>query len=141
MVSAAGFPSQQKWKVNYVVMQEPLNKSEKGIKRIIKIDGIIIYRPKLINLNGLTNNKISSLRFIIKLEASGNKLRNSWTTGTLIIHPFRTDNAVKNHFYSTLRRSLRRINKFYGFKNSTNQMKNLKPSTLTFLVEKSNESP
>ena len=53
---------------------------------------------------------------------------------------FRTDNAVKNHFYSTLRRSLRRINKFYGFKNSTNQMKNLKPSTLTFLIEKSNES-
>ena len=30
----------------------------------------------------------------------------------------RTDNSVKNHFYSTLRKSLRRINKFLGDKNS-----------------------
>lgn len=30
----------------------------------------------------------------------------------------RTDNAIKNHFYSTLRRSLRRINKILGDKNS-----------------------
>lgn len=30
----------------------------------------------------------------------------------------RTDNAIKNHFYSTLRRSLRRINKLLGDKNS-----------------------
>ena len=31
----------------------------------------------------------------------------------------RTDNSVKNHFYSTLRKSLRRINKFLGDKNSS----------------------
>ena len=48
---------------------------------------------------------------------------------------FRTDNAIKNHFYSTLRRSLRRINKYLGFKNSTNQMRVLKPSILCKLVE------
>ena len=30
----------------------------------------------------------------------------------------RTDNSIKNHFYSTLRRSLRRINKHVGDKNS-----------------------
>ena len=30
----------------------------------------------------------------------------------------RTDNSIKNHFYSTLRRSLRRINKLLGDKNS-----------------------
>lgn len=31
---------------------------------------------------------------------------------------FRTDNSIKNHFYSTLRRSLRRLNKCLGDKNS-----------------------
>ena len=34
---------------------------------------------------------------------------------------FRTDNTIKNHFYSTLRRALRRINKILGNKNSTNK--------------------
>ena len=33
--------------------------------------------------------------------------------------PFRTDNDIKNKFYSTLRRSLRRLNKLIGGKNST----------------------
>ena len=49
----------------------------------------------------------------------------------------RTDNSVKNHFYSTLRRSLRRINKFLGFKNSTNQMRLIKPSILCQLIKQS----
>lgn len=36
---------------------------------------------------------------------------------------FRTDNSIKNHFYSTLRRSLRRLNKLSGEKNSTNHLR------------------
>lgn len=36
---------------------------------------------------------------------------------------FSTDNDIKNHFYSTLRRSLRRLNKIVGEKNSTTQMR------------------
>lgn len=43
----------------------------------------------------------------------------------------RTDNAIKNYFYSTIRRSLRRMGKFVGSKNSTEQMKKIKPSTLS----------
>ena len=45
-----------------------------------------------------------------------------------------TDNNVKNHFYSTLRRSLRRLNKIIGQKNSTLQMREIKPSVLTIIL-------
>ena len=56
-------------------------------------------------------------------------------------HNFRTDNYVKNHFYSTLRRSLRRINKYLGFKNSTNQMRTIRPSILSYLLDLSDNDP
>lgn len=55
---------------------------------------------------------------------------NKWTV--IAEHlPGRTDNAIKNYFYSTIRRSLRRMGKFGGSKNSTEQMKRIKPSTLS----------
>jgi hypothetical protein len=50
-------------------------------------------------------------------------------------NPLRTDNSVKNQFYSTLRRSLRRINKFLGSKNSTTQMRDIKPSVLARILD------
>lgn len=53
------------------------------------------------------------------------------TSGEVACTKFRTDNAIKNYFYSTIRRSLRRIGKFVGSKNSTEQMKKIKPSTLS----------
>jgi hypothetical protein len=45
-----------------------------------------------------------------------------------------TDNNIKNHFYSTLRRSLRRLNKVIGEKNSTLHMREIKPSVLTIIL-------
>lgn len=47
------------------------------------------------------------------------------------MYGFRTDNAIKNHFYSSIRRSLRRINKILGSKNSTLKMRNVKPAVLS----------
>ena len=49
----------------------------------------------------------------------------------------RTDNCIKNHFYSTLRRSLRRINKFVGIRNSTEKMREIKPSILSKMLDNS----
>lgn len=46
----------------------------------------------------------------------------------------RTDNSIKNHFYSTIRRCLRRINKFQGEKNSTLKMRNIKPYVLSKIL-------
>lgn len=41
----------------------------------------------------------------------------------------------------TLRKSIRRIGKDCGIKNSTNQVRELKPAVLTLVIEKANESP
>lgn len=53
----------------------------------------------------------------------------------------RTDNAIKNYFYSTIRRSLRRMGKFVGSKNSTEQMKKIKPSTLSKIFAAGTDLP
>ena len=54
----------------------------------------------------------------------------------------RTDNSIKNHFYSTIRRCLRRINKLQGEKNSTLKMRSIKPYVLSkILADKSNNRP
>ena len=49
---------------------------------------------------------------------------------------YRTDNAVKNHFYSTVRRSLRKIGKIGGRDRfGTITMKSIKPLVLSKIVE------
>lgn len=64
------------------------------------------------------------------MEISGHKFLNS-SKGGKKIYELRTDNAIKNHFYSSIRRSLRRINKILGSKNSTVKMRNIKPAVLS----------
>ena len=55
---------------------------------------------------------------------------NKWTEIAKMFEG-RTDNDIKNHFYSMLRRSLRRINKLLGRRNSTQRIKVIKPSILS----------
>ena len=61
---------------------------------------------------------------------SHQKFGNKWTEIAKMFTG-RTDNDIKNHFYSMLRRSLRRINKLLGRRNSTQRIKVIKPSVLS----------
>lgn len=58
------------------------------------------------------------------------KYGNKWTEIAKIFEG-RTDNDIKNHFYSMLRRSLRRVNKLLGMRNSTKKVRLIKPSVLS----------
>lgn len=53
------------------------------------------------------------------------------------ITSLRTDNSIKNHFYSTVRKCLRTISKMRGEKNTTITMKSIKPYVLSKIVENS----
>ena len=57
--------------------------------------------------------------------------------------PGRTDNDIKNKFYSTMRKKLRKINKLLGKKNSTSTVKEIKPKVLSniFAVENTDTNP
>ena len=48
--------------------------------------------------------------------------------------PGRSESCVKNRFYSSIRKALRRFNKSLGFRNSTMSVKNLKSTDLTKML-------
>lgn len=82
------------------------------------LDGITRLILKWIRSHGLFNKKIYYLKHTKNIEINGSKFQSCSLEGKTLYY-FRTDNSIKNHFYSTIRRSLRRICKILGNKNST----------------------
>jgi hypothetical protein len=97
-------------------------------------DGTISSTQKSIRNPGLKKRKNSSLKLIKSTETGGSIFPNSLKAGNFQVN-LRTDNSIKNHFYSTIRRSLRRICKLLGNKNSTSELRNIKPSILSKIFE------
>lgn len=63
----------------------------------------------------------------------------SISTRTVLLELFRSDNAIKNYFYCTIRRTLRRMGKVAGSKNSTYIMNNFKPHLLSYIFAADHE--
>lgn len=57
---------------------------------------------------GLKKSNGSSYDFITKKVTDGHKLQKFW--GGKLFFRLRSDNAVKNHYHSKLRKGIRRIN-------------------------------
>ena len=52
----------------------------------------------------------------------------------------RSGNDVKNHFYSVIRKNLRSIAKYLGYKKTTEKIRNIKPVVLAQIFDVSNKN-
>ena len=74
-----------------------------------------------------------------------NELGNKWAIigskldGRYVLSLFSSDNCVKNHFYSKLRKALRKINRVVQT-NYKKELKEFKPNILYRIVEVSEEN-
>ncbi len=90
-------------------------------------------------MNGLRKNRPFYLKISRNKVANGLHFAKYYLAGTTVAD-FRSDNNIKNHFYSMLRNIVRRILKLMGEKNGTSQMRKIKPSALSAILRYSDTS-
>lgn len=100
----------------------------------INSDGITNFVLNWTNVLGVKINNNNFSKPIESMEIDGFKFQNNSEEGNFY-HYFRTDNSIKNHFYSTIRRSMRRICKLLGNRNSTSKLRDIRPSVLSEIFE------
>ena len=76
-------------------------------------DGTIIFHLPFQKFHGAQKKRLNFSNDIEIKATNGKTFQNNSLAGKILIYP-RTDNDLKNHFYSTLRKSLRRLNKSLG---------------------------
>jgi len=92
--------------------REQVNSAGKGSMSFYS-GGIIISTPKSIIPTGASSINKNYSKPINTTETNGSTYPGSFQAGKSIFL-YRTDNSIKNHFYSTIRKCLRRINKLHG---------------------------
>lgn len=93
----------------------------------------ITWMTKYPKLNGLPKRTKLSYSFTTSWETDGHSLHVKLREGTKL-HKYRTDNCVKNRFYSRFRRSIRNVNeliKIFWKK----KFKQLKPTFISKVIE------
>ena len=82
------------------------------------LDGTTTWTPLFLKNPGRYKNRKQCLKRIKNTATNGLILLTNSKEGTFLKY-FRTDSDVKNHFYSIIRKCLRRVSKMVGQKNST----------------------
>lgn len=77
---------------------------------ILYIDTKVYYSLVSFIRNGHNNKKKSCICCMMRWETNGHKLLKKCQEG-ISSKDHRTDNCVKNHFYSNLRKAIRKLNK------------------------------
>jgi hypothetical protein len=95
--------------------------------------GINIYNVRWVNhLNPNLNKKKWSTDEERIIFDAHKQYGNKWKKIAQLLEN-RSDNAIKNQFYSILRKGLRRVNKLLGDRKSTQMVKNIRTSVLSKL--------
>jgi hypothetical protein len=104
--------------LSIICPEKVLNNADRGkfCPHFIDIKTTSTRRPP--KLSGRTIRNACWSNFIIKSEISGQSLHRNSPASKIQYYIFRTDNCVKNHFYSKLRKILRKLNNiiYYHFR-------------------------
>lgn len=103
---------------------------ETGISQTIKVSAVF-RSPCLIGLDAWRIIKIVSTPWQNRQQMGRHR---SLISRKVLFHQLRTDNIVKNHFYSKLRKSMRRMNKIIN-KNFKKEFKELNIKIIYKVIE------
>lgn len=101
---------------------------------ILNQGGLITWICQFRRNRGVKMKKKLFFKCIIYLGINGKRSPNILNQGTEISYS-RTENDIKNHFYATMRKGIRRLNKLLGFKQNPSDIKRIKPVVLSKLCE------
>lgn len=122
--------------MNIICQEETANNADKGFY-FWNLGTRQSYNLHLFISSGRNNKKNWCTNFMTKLEINGPWSLKKWKEGKSRNY-WRTDNCVKNHFYSNLRKAIRKLNKAIS-DNFRSEIKEIRPIVLYKIIEATDE--